>query len=132
MAKRRILVADTLEADARLKRILPDHELVFSRTLADAQRCADADGFDLVVIGVHFDDSRMFDLLRFVRTAARHGERPVVCVRSHRFAWPAISVEGLQIAASALACNLFLDLTQYPDDAAGNADARRLIEDLLR
>ena len=55
------------------------------------------------------------------RALAAQLELPVVCVRSHRFVSPAISIEGLEIAAKALACNLFLDLTKYPDDASGNA-----------
>ena len=43
----------------------------------------------------------------------------------------AISLEGLEIAARALGCNLFLDLTWYPDDAHGNAEVRKLLDGLL-
>jgi len=55
----------------------------------------------------------------------------VACVRIHRFVSPAISIEGLEVAAQAAACNLFLDLTKYPDDAAGNAAARKQLEALF-
>lgn len=129
---RRILVADTPDGDRRLSEILAGHEVVFTRTMGDAQRRLGQQDFDLIMVGVHFDDSRMFDLVRHVRSPGRHADRPVVCVRSHRFvSAAAISIEGLQIAAKALACHLFIDLTQYPDDASGNAEVRKLLGELL-
>jgi DNA-binding response OmpR family regulator len=123
----RILIADTPEGDRRISAILAGYDLVFVRTMNDAQRALAGTQFDLVLIGVHFDDSRMFDLLRSV-----HGSsRPVVCMRSHHFASPAITIEGLEIATKALGCNLFLDLTWYADDAPGNAAVRTLLEALI-
>jgi CheY-like chemotaxis protein len=127
----RILVADTSANDRRLSAILAGHDVGFVRTLAEAQRLLAQQQFDLVMIGVHFDDSRMFDLVRHVRAGGGHADKPVACLRSHRFLSAAISLEGLEIAARALACNLFLDLTRYPDDAHGNAEVRKLLDGLL-
>ena len=126
----RILIADTPESDRRLTEVLNGHELVFARTLSAAQRVLAQRAFDLVVVGVHFDDSRMFDLVRHIRSGGQ-AEPPVACMRSYRFVSPALSIEGLEIAARALACNLFVDLTKYPDDARGNAEVRKLLEGLL-
>jgi len=128
--RKRILVADIPDSDRRLTAILNGHELAFARTLGEAQRMLAQAGFDLVVIGVHFDDSRMFDLVRHVRGGGQN-EPPVACVRSHHFVSPALSIEGLEIAAKALACNLFIDLTKYPDDAGGNAEVRQRLEALF-
>lgn len=125
-----ILAADTPDGDRRLAAILAGHELVFVRTLGDAQRLLAQRDVDCIMIGVHFDDSRMFDLVRHVRASDRNATRPVVCMRTHRFA-SAISFEGLEMAARAVDCSLFLDLTRYADDAAGNAEVRRLLEGLL-
>src|SRR5262245_31450160 len=125
MAK--ILVADRPETDRRLAAILSSHQLVFVRTMAEAQRAVAAGTFDMILIGVHFDDSRMFDLLRHLQG----GSVPLVCVRGMQFQSPAITLEGLQIAASALGCQLFLDLTWYADDAPGNGAVRQLLEALL-
>jgi hypothetical protein len=121
-----ILVADRPESDRRISEILAGHELVFVRTMAEARRALEADKFELVIIGVHFDDSRMFDLLRELAAGTR-----VVCARSQHFVSPAITLEGLEIAAKALGCTLFLDLTWYADDASGNAAVRKLLESLL-
>jgi CheY-like chemotaxis protein len=129
---KRILVADTSDSDRRLSAILAGQDVMFARTIGEAQRLLAQQQFDLVMIGVHFDDSRMFDLVRHVRAGGHHAGKPVACVRSHRFiSAAAISLEGLEIAARALACNLFLDLTKYPDDAHGNAEVRKRLAALL-
>jgi DNA-binding response OmpR family regulator len=124
---RKILVAD----GDRLAEILAGHDLVFVRTLQEAQRALERQPFDLVVVGVHFDDSRMFDLLRYLQASGRHGGRPLVCVRSQHFLSSAITIEGLEIAAKALGCTLFLDLTWYADNAQGNGAVRKLLDALF-
>jgi DNA-binding response OmpR family regulator len=128
---RRVLVADTAEGDRRIAAILAGYEIKFVRTLDEARRALQADGFDLVLVGVHFDDSRMFDLLRYMQTNPGKAERCVVCMRSQRFVSSAITVEGLEIAARTLGCELFLDLTWYADDAQGNQAVRTLLDGLL-
>jgi DNA-binding NtrC family response regulator len=127
----KVLIADTPAGDRRISEILSGHELEFVRTLADAQRAVERDGFALVLVGVHFDESRMFDLLRYVQARGEPSGCAVICMRSHHFASSAISIEGLEIATRALGCNLFLDLTWYADDAAGNGAVRQLLEALI-
>jgi CheY-like chemotaxis protein len=127
---KRILVADIPESDRRLSEVLNGHELAFARTLSEAQRLLAQVGFDLIVIGVQFDDSRMFDLVRHVRSSGQD-KPPVACVRIHRFVSPALSIEGLELAAEAATCNVFIDFTKYPDDERGNAEVRQRLEALL-
>jgi hypothetical protein len=125
---KRILVADTPDGDGRMSAILAGYKLVFVRTLGEAQRALGGEPFALVLVGVHFDD----DLLRHLQASARHPGCAVICMRSQHFVSPAITIEGLEIAAKALGCNLFLDLTWYADDAAGNGAVRSLLEALIR
>lgn len=127
----RVLIADTPAGDRRISAILSGHELEFVRTLADAQRAIDRDGFALALVGVHFDESRMFDLLRYLQARERPTGCAVICMRTHQFASPAITIEGLEIATKALGCNMFLDLTWYADDATGNSAVRQLLEALI-
>jgi len=124
---KRILVADG--GERRLADILAGHDVVAVRTLADAQRALARERFDLVIVAVHFDESRMFDLLRHLQASNYKG--PVACVRSQHFVSPAITIEGLEIAAKALGATLFLDLTWYADSAQGNAAVRSLIDAIL-
>ena len=127
----RILIADTPQGDGRISAILAGYDLVFVRSMAEAQRALEREEFALVLVGVHFDESRMFDLLRFMQSAGLRNGCAVVCMRSHHFDSPAITIEGLQIAAQALGCNLFLDLTWYADDDAGNRAIRTLLEAII-
>jgi DNA-binding response OmpR family regulator len=124
----RVLVADTPEGDRRISEILSGWELKFVRTIGEAQGALAREKFDLVLVDVHFDDSRMFDLLRHLQGSAF----PVVCMRSHHFASTAITIEGLEIATKALGCTLFLDLTWYADDVTGNRAVRSLLEGLIK
>src|SRR3954468_11838376 len=120
---KKILVADGQDIDARIGAILKPHELTFVRTLGEALRALERNDFDLLVIGVHFDESRMFDLLRQVRADERYRHKPVVCVASQRFDTP-ISLQGLEIATRALAASAFIDFARHGDYAAGNAAIR--------
>ena len=125
MAKK-ILVADRPESERRLAAILAGHELVLVRSLSEARTALRGAHFDLVLVGVHFDESRMFDLMRDLEPGTQ-----VVCVRSQHFQSHAISLEGLEIAAKTLGCTLFLDLTWYADDDTGNSAVREQLESLL-
>src|SRR6267378_901209 len=42
------------------------------------------DGFQLIVIGLDFDESRMFELLQYVRGLPRYKDVPVVCVHAEQ------------------------------------------------
>ena len=128
---KRILVADVPELDARLAVVLAEHELCFVRTVDEAMRALAQEAFDLLVISVHFDDSRMFDLLREARTEARNQGIPIVCVREPGLGFTAISSHTLEVTCRALEANAFLDLTTIDDDAQRDAALRAAVEGLL-
>jgi CheY-like chemotaxis protein len=119
-----VLIADT--GDARLSGILAGHSLSCVRTLDEAKAMLAGRNFDLAVISVHFDESRMFDLLRHIRGQERHRATPVVCVLTVDFARHAVAAEGLEIAVKALGGTAYLDLKAITD-----GEARRVIDDLL-
>jgi PleD family two-component response regulator len=119
-----ILIADT--GEARLPALLAGHTLAFVRTLDEAKTALAGRSFDLIVISVHFDESRMFDLLRHVRSQERHRATPVVCVLNADFARHAVAAESLAIAVKALGGTAYLDLKMLGDSAA-----RGIVDDLL-
>ena len=122
--KKTILLAD--HSDARLSAILADYDLAFVHTIDEAKAVLAVRTFDLITISVHFDESRMFDLLRYVRWQERHRATPVVCVQTADFTRHAIAAEGVEIAVKALGGTAYLDLKSI-----GNDEARRAIDDLL-
>jgi CheY-like chemotaxis protein len=87
---KKVLVADVPEMQARVAAVLVQERLVFVHTLAAALKALAGEDFDLVLIGLHFDDSRMFDLLREVRAGSRNGAVPIVCFRTRPFTFAAI------------------------------------------
>lgn len=128
--KKSILVADG-DADSRLQSILHGCELSFARTLEEAAHAALGRSFDLIIIDMHFDDSRMFDLLRYLRSEERLSGTPVICVRLHRFEWTNIASEGLEIAVKALGGQAFIDLAKFGTDEDADRQVRRLIDGFL-
>jgi hypothetical protein len=60
--KKRIVVASAHAAYKRLFAILPGYDLRFVETLAEAQSALKADDFSLIMIGIYFEQSKMFEL----------------------------------------------------------------------
>ena len=59
----RLLVAVPESVFGRFARALPEHELVLGSTVEDAARSLSQGGFDLLILGYQFDDSRALELL---------------------------------------------------------------------
>lgn len=60
----RILIADIPDGAARLGGLLGQkHQLVYANTVKEATSMAYDDGFDLIIVGILFDESRMYDLI---------------------------------------------------------------------
>ncbi len=125
---RKVLVADVPQARARLTAVLDGSELRFVYTLGEATRALAGDDFDLIVAGVHFDESRMFDLLRAVRAGSRNAAVPILCIRLRRLAFATLTPQALEVTIKALRGNGYVDLTGFSDDDGGNAAVRQLLE----
>jgi PleD family two-component response regulator len=106
----KVLVADIPEADETIRGCLPGHDLHFVRTLSEAIRELRRDGYQLIVIGMHFDESRMFELLRFVRSMPRHKDTPVVCVQCQDVMLSEAVLKNMDDAVKALGGNAFIDM----------------------
>ena len=121
-----VLIADVPAMDQRYRAVLPSAELRFVRSIGEATRALDVREFELLAIGVHFDESRMFELLWVVK--AKSSTMPVVCTRGCQIASALSSVAGIDTAVRCLGACDFIDFRDYADDAEGNA---RLNERLL-
>lgn len=108
MAK--VMVADVPEMDERIRHCLPGHDLVFVRDMREAMAALRHDGFSLIVIGVLFDESRMFDLLTYVRSLSHYREAAVVCVQGVDMMMPEAVMRTVDMAVKALGGTAFVDL----------------------
>lgn len=128
---KKILVADVPQMDGRYAAALAGWELACVRSLKQAHQALEAGRCDAVVIGVYFDDSQMFDLLRYIRADEDHAEVPVVCVRGQP-GFTAVSGRTLELTCKALAADTFIDLLHFADEASGNAALRAAVSQFLK
>jgi len=124
---KKVLIADVPQVQARVAAVLVRERLVFVHTLAAALKALAGEDFDVVLIGMHFDDSRMFDLLREVRAGSRNGAVPVVCYRMRPLAFMALSTQVIEVTVKALGALSFIDLANLATDEDGNEALARLV-----
>lgn len=127
----RVVAAVTPDLQPRIRAILPPCELRFVGTAARLLAELDDPGCCMLIIGAHFDESTALEAL--ARALAREETFPVVCVRGRPFsmALDRPALEALRLASRALGAQNFIDLVQYPDDEAGNACVRAMLERLI-
>jgi hypothetical protein len=130
--KARILIACVPQAYTRLFAILAGHELCYVSRLSDAQAALRADRFNMIMVGVHFDESKMFDLVREVRADEKYGRVPIVCFRGVGLedAKSKVIEANCEAACQAMGASFF-DLTAFADDTIGNDAVRQLIYGVL-
>jgi CheY-like chemotaxis protein len=132
MSKPKVLVATTPAGSPLVEGLLAPHaELVCVNTLADALAAlrSHAD-IAMVVCGVHFDESRMYDLLEFARR--RLPEVPFVCVRARQTEISRISRQSIAIATKALGAVEYMDFAAAVAEIGRKAAEQRLTEVFLR
>ncbi len=127
---KKILIADVPQMDGRYARAAAGWDIAFVRTVPEACAAIGAARYDLVAIGVYFDDSRMFDLVRAIRADEARREVPIVCVRGSP-GFTAVTGRTLEMTLKALSANAFVDLVHFGDDTAGDAALRTAMERLL-
>ncbi len=106
----KVLVADIPEMDEKIRDCLPGHDVTFVRTMYDAIRALRHDGFQLVLIGLDFDESRMLELLQYVRGLPCYKDAPVVCVHADNMSLNEAVMKNIDIAVKALGGIGLLDL----------------------
>ena len=123
----KILVADLPSMDARYSAAFTGWPLVFVRTMEEASAALEAPHYDAIAIGVYFDDSQMFDLVRAIRSHELHNEVPILCVRGGP-GFAAVTTRTLEIAVQALSADCFVDLLQFQDEKGGDAALRAALQ----
>jgi hypothetical protein len=105
----RILVADTAVGAQMAQNIFRDEfDLVHARSLEQAVAALDR-RLVAVLCGLHFDGSRMFDLLRAISSRPFRLNIPVICYRDLESDLGAAVIEGLEIATAAMGALAFVD-----------------------
>jgi hypothetical protein len=129
----RILVACARRGYPRPFAILPGYDLSFVGTLAESHAALQNGRFHLVMIGLYFDESRMFELLQYLKDDKRYSDVPVICFRGVEASGDPgnVGLSGVEAACTEMGAKAFVDLLAMPDDALGNSAIRTLIHEIL-
>lgn len=123
-----ILVADMDECLPLLEGCLHPHfRVVHASTLQQAAVLVRPDT-PLVLCGAHFDDGRMYDLLRHLKAQPALAAVPFVAVRATPGELDDVIYESVKIATTALGANGFIDMVRLQAQHGHEEARRRLLE----
>jgi CheY-like chemotaxis protein len=127
----RILTAVAPDTEKRVRHILDGHDLWFVNDLDAAKSALESHGLDLIFIGARFDESRMFDLLDYIRKDAEHKKIPIVAAMVGRTEMAQATVDGLAHTTKIFGASVFVNLNDIPDHDIGNARLRVIVDTLI-
>jgi CheY-like chemotaxis protein len=87
---------------------------------------------DLIVCGLHFDESRMFDLLRAVKADPATRDIPFLCVKAISGALDRTIYESIKISTRALGAEDFYDLSEERERLGEKLAVRQIGEYIYR
>jgi hypothetical protein len=126
-----ILCAVAPDPEERVRRILTGHDLHFVRDIQAAEEALEKDSIRLVLVGARFDESRMFDLLDYIRQNAERRKIPIVAAIIGVTAMSKQTVAGLAHTTKIFGASVFVNLNDFADDETENTRLRLIINALL-
>jgi len=102
--------------DMALSKIILGNEfnVVFCHTYEEACRALDG-SVQMVTCGVHFDNGKVFDLLRYVRATPEFETLPFFILLGAGSRYSHAIVQGIRAAAELLKVTAFTDLTRFAE-----------------
>ncbi|TFZ07922.1 hypothetical protein [Ramlibacter humi] len=123
-----IVVAETAPATLQLRRMLDGTwPLSTAQTLSHARQAVNGDT-PLILCGCHFDEGRMYDLLRWVRGQQPLRHIPFLTIRVLEGELDDAMYESVKIATGALGGNGFVDLLRWERRYGPQAAGQRFAE----
>ena len=127
----RILVAAAPEPREIVERILAAHELSCAQTMAAAERLLREQTFDLIICTIIFDESRMFDLLRLVKSRPQWQGIPFIGARVRvNVIRAASAMTAAALTFEELGAAAFLNISDYKVEP--EREMREAIERFLK
>jgi hypothetical protein len=126
-----ILTAVAPDTAERVRRILAGHTLHFVSHIDEARRALDNNDVQLVFVGARFDESRMFDLLEFIRADAETKGIPIVAAVVATTRLTRETITGLAHATKIFGASVFVNLNDFADDDTGNGRLRIIVDALI-
>ena len=111
--------------------MLPSCRTNVSATLEEARRALGCERFTLAIVGVYFDNARMFELMSHLRISPLNRACPIVCVLGSRNGLPPATLAMIRQTVNVMENCEFLDMSALPDDERGNAEVLRRLAPYL-
>jgi hypothetical protein len=130
-----ILVADTDEAVALVRDSLRGVMGVRHAATLEAAKRLLSEATPLVVCGCHFDEGRMYDLLRYMKSRPILAATPFLAIRVVKGQLDDALYESVKIATQALGGHGFVDLFRWQlryGEAEASQRLSRTLEELAR
>lgn len=127
----KILTAVAPDTEERVRRILQGHQIDFVNDIQAATDALNQDGIALVFVGARFDESRMFDLLEYIRIHAEHKKLPIVAAIVGTTRMSKTTVDGLAHTTKIFGASVFVNLNDFADDETGNGRLRIIVDALI-
>ena len=127
----RILTAVAPDTEERVRRILTGHEVLFVNDLGAAKAALENAAIRLIFVGARFDESRMFDLLDYLRKDARHKKIPIVAAIIAPTAMSLETMRGLEHTTKIFGASVFVNLNDFADADTENARIRIIVDAML-
>jgi CheY-like chemotaxis protein len=126
-----VLVADHARAHSLIAACLPGRTLQFAQTVEAAKAALARQEFDAVIVGLQFDESRMFTLVDHLRTRPSYRGLPVICVRTLPTLMPRELQGCVEQALRMVGISAYVEIDPA-DPVAISARLRRLIDGTRR
>jgi hypothetical protein len=127
----RILTAVAPDTEERVRRILSGHDVLFVNDLDAAEAALEDNGLKLIFVGARFDESRMFDLLEYIRRHAELKKIPIVAAIIAPTRMSSETVAGLAHTTKIFGASVFVNLNDFSDDDTQNTRLRIIVDALL-
>lgn len=108
----KILVALRPEHRELISSILGNSDLVFASSIDEAYASLGPD-LDLIICGLHFENGRMYDLLKFSKAYQQTKDIPFLCVQITGGILPYGAFKSMVTAFDVLGGDLFVQLAKW-------------------
>ncbi len=126
--KARLLIADVPAVQSVLTEALQGYDLFAVGTTQGALRLLAENGFDMIICGIHFDDSRMIELFQAVRKDPRHKDIPLIAFRAIPAEHEELLRDSVTTLGKTLGVNSYIELDAYVNSPDRAASLRKAIE----
>jgi hypothetical protein len=114
--KMRVLIAAAPESKLPIQNFLSEEfTLSFANSMVEVMEQPYLE-IDFIVCGLYFDESRMFDFLRYAKLDLQAQKVPFICVNAIRGALSPTLRQSVDIACRALGAATFIDLCYWQDE----------------